>query len=198
MAPHFTNPSCCPASAFCLANRCKVIAVFIFTSLINNELEHLFVSILDFLFCKLLVCVVCPFSIGFIAFFLWIRIFTYIYLYRLYMNPLLVLYFSLLVLDTANISGFLFFKYVRLISPQGFCPGCPLCLLCSPRYLQAGLSGHLTLRWHLLRHIPAPKHSPLCHLVLLTLWPYHCYPVHSLFTCLLFVSILAESLLVTV
>lgn len=140
MAPHFTNSSCCPASAFCLANRCQVIAVFIFTSLINNELEHLFVSILDFLFSKLLICVVCPFSIGFIAFFLWIRLFTYIYLYRLYMNPLLVLYFSLLVLDTANISGFLFFKYVRLISPQGFCPGCPLCLLCSPRYLQAGLS----------------------------------------------------------
>lgn len=51
MAPNFNL--CCPASAFCLSNRCKVLAVFMFTSLINNEVEHLFVSILDFLFCKL-------------------------------------------------------------------------------------------------------------------------------------------------
>ena len=37
-----------------------------------------------------------------------------------------------------------------------------LCLLCSfSRYLQAGISGHLTLRCHILRSVPPPKHSPL-------------------------------------
>lgn len=164
-----------------------------FTSLINNELEHLFVNILDFHF-FLISCLFMSFAhflLGLLPLFLWIWIFTHIY----------IIYESLV--------GFIFFlvgfrhcKYLELSflqtcqahQPSGLLSGCPLCLLCSPRYLQAGLSGHLTLRWH----IPEPKHSPLCHLILLSLWPYHYYPVNSLFTCLLFVSILAESLLVTV
>lgn len=95
-------------SAFCPVHGCKVTAaVLMFISLITNELEHLFICLLMFWisFCKLPSCVFHSLSAGFTAFCMLIWIFIYISF--LHVNPLLILYLSLLVLDIADISDLL-------------------------------------------------------------------------------------------
>lgn len=90
-------------SAFCPFHGCKVTAaVLMFISLITNELEHLFICLLMFWisFCKLPSHISHSFSPGFTAFCMLIWIFIYISF--LHVNPLLILYLSLLVLDIAD------------------------------------------------------------------------------------------------
>lgn len=120
-------------------------------------------------------------------------------IYSIY-ESLLLFYFSLSVLNIANISGFLSIPQTcQAHQPSGFLSLQSILPVMLFSQTLAGRS--LWVSYSQMSPPPPPRHCPLHHPCLLALGPYHSCPVHSLFTCVLFVSILAvykfQGLLVT-